>query len=248
MGDIPSKKALITTFNYTGTNSQLEGCINDGNIVRSLLIGKHGYIPSNIVVKTDKDVTSSQNVDTYLTQLLRGAKQGDKFFFHYSGHGTKVKDLNGDEPDGYDEALYCPNKIISDDVLNEIVSKLPACCTLVIIIDACHSGTMIDLPYKWINDNTYENVNSGKAIKADIIMISGCRDNQTSADAYSQQLIGYYGALTCSIVGIMNKVDTQYSWIKLIKDVREDLKSKGFDQVPQLSTNNTKLLNQCVRL
>lgn len=28
------------------------------------------------------------------------------FFFHYSGHGGRVKDSNGDEDDGFDETIY----------------------------------------------------------------------------------------------------------------------------------------------
>jgi hypothetical protein len=31
---------------------------------------------------------------------------GDSIVLHYSGHGTKVKDLNGDEDDGYDEGTF----------------------------------------------------------------------------------------------------------------------------------------------
>lgn len=29
-----------------------------------------------------------------------------RFFFHYSGHGGRVKDTDGDEDDGYDETIY----------------------------------------------------------------------------------------------------------------------------------------------
>lgn len=29
-----------------------------------------------------------------------------RFFFHFSGHGGRVKDVDGDEDDGYDETIY----------------------------------------------------------------------------------------------------------------------------------------------
>lgn len=29
-----------------------------------------------------------------------------RFFFHFSGHGGRVKDSDGDEDDGYDETIY----------------------------------------------------------------------------------------------------------------------------------------------
>jgi hypothetical protein len=36
--------------------------------------------------------------------LVNDVKAGDSLFFMYSGHGTQVKDLDGDEDDGLDEA------------------------------------------------------------------------------------------------------------------------------------------------
>ena len=38
---------------------------------------------------------------------MRGAQPGDAFFFHFSGHGSRVKDTDGDEADGWDETI-CP--------------------------------------------------------------------------------------------------------------------------------------------
>jgi len=42
----------------------------------------------------------------------------------YSGHGTNTRDRNGDEVDGYDEALYVWDGLISDDDMNEILSHI----------------------------------------------------------------------------------------------------------------------------
>merc|ERR1712137_1193460 len=84
--------------------------------------------------------------------LVSGVSSGDKLFFHYSGHGTQVADTDGDEEDGMDEAL-CPadfrvNGVIVDDLLHEVlVRKVPAGVQLTAIMDCCHSGTVLDLPY-----------------------------------------------------------------------------------------------------
>lgn len=57
-----------------------------------------------------------------------------------------------DEVDGYDETL-CPldyeiSGMISDDEVNEtIVRPLPRGVKLHAVIDACHSGSSLDLPF-----------------------------------------------------------------------------------------------------
>jgi Caspase domain len=60
-------------------------------------------------------------------RVVAQSQPGDSIFLHYSGHGTKVPDQNGDEEDGYDEALvpsdYTSAGIILDDDLYEILVK-----------------------------------------------------------------------------------------------------------------------------
>ncbi len=70
----------------------------------------------------------------------------------YAGHGGQTKDLDGDEPDGYDEVIYPvdfrQHGHITDDEMHRImVSPLCAGVRLTAIFDSCHSGTALDLPY-----------------------------------------------------------------------------------------------------
>lgn len=67
--------------------------------------------------------------------LVAGAAPNDSLFFHYSGHGGKVEDLNGDEDDGYDETIYPVDHErsgqIIDDILHDLLVKpLPQGCRL----------------------------------------------------------------------------------------------------------------------
>ena len=70
--------------------------------------------------------------------------------FFYLGHGSQVRDHDGDELDGYDESLlpvdYETEGRILDDELNVIIVRpLPRGATLHAIIDSCFSGTFLDL-------------------------------------------------------------------------------------------------------
>ncbi|KAF9362968.1 Ca(2+)-dependent cysteine protease, partial [Mortierella sp. NVP85] len=64
----------------------------------------------------------------------------------------------GDEADGFDEIIYpCDylrSGIISDDEMYDLMVKdLPAGVQLTALVDACHSGTMLDLPYVYNGDH-----------------------------------------------------------------------------------------------
>jgi hypothetical protein len=61
--------------------------------------------------------------------LVKDAQPGDDLFFHYSGHGSCVEDVDGDESNGQDEVI-CPVNMdpampkrswITDDMIHEIM-------------------------------------------------------------------------------------------------------------------------------
>lgn len=84
--------------------------------------------------------------------LVQGCQPGDSLLFHYSGHGSRQRNFSGDEVDGYDETL-CPldfetqGMIVDDEINATIVRPLPYGVKLHAMIDACHSGTVLDLPF-----------------------------------------------------------------------------------------------------
>jgi hypothetical protein len=84
--------------------------------------------------------------------LVQGVQSGDSLVFHFSGHGSRQRDHNMDEIDGYDETL-CPvdytteGMIVDDEINATIVRPLPHGAKLHAIMDACYSGTVIDLPF-----------------------------------------------------------------------------------------------------
>ena len=92
------------------------------------------------------------NMRRALYWLVQDCQPGDSLVFYFSGRGSQQINYNGDEIDGYDETLcpmdYQTEGIILDIEINEtIVRPLPPGVKLHAIIDACHSGTMLDLPF-----------------------------------------------------------------------------------------------------
>jgi len=80
--------------------------------------------------------------------------------FFFVGHGGRVRDDDwGEEEDGYDETLVpvdyaSAGQIGDDDLYDNLVCAMPEGSTLVALMDCCHSGTVLDLPYKYRADGT----------------------------------------------------------------------------------------------
>lgn len=98
------------------------------------------------------------NITRQLTTFVKKTKKGDIVYLHFSSHGQPVEDINGDEEDGWDEAIvpidayklykkgiYEGKKHLIDDQLNKYIKKLREKIGpsgfLYVIIDACHAGT-----------------------------------------------------------------------------------------------------------
>ena len=90
--------------------------------------------------------TTTKQMRSAIESLVLDAKKGDRVVIQYSGHGSFVPDLDGDEPDGTDECL-CPydvqtNGPITDNELYAIFSKIRKGIRVLMISDSCHSGTV----------------------------------------------------------------------------------------------------------
>jgi hypothetical protein len=231
------KRALLIGINYIGTPYELNGCINDVNGFSDLLSKSYGYTSITIINDTTATKPTRENILSALNDLFVNTKSGDQLFLVYSGHGTQTWDTNGDETDGIDEAIVSSDmNIITDDEIKAVImSKLIEGVSLMAVFDSCNSGTVMDLKYQYVDTPIGTNVITSlqQETAGNVYCISGCADEQTSADAF----IGgkFTGALTWSI---MNTIKTQsgLSWIELIRGTRDLLKRGGYSQIPQLTT------------
>lgn len=245
------KIALGIASNYPNSPSELGGCLNDLDNITEIQINHLGYKKENIIRVAD-DVELKPNRRTMTAQLLKFAQKSyepgvTEGWFHYSGHGSNVVDRNGDESDGRDECMiptdYDDEKnggVITDDDLNSIFSQINPDIRLFVCIDACHSGTMLDLPYRYISG--IKNVVESKLnkIKCRCLMISGCRDNQTSSDAYGlNNTKEWSGAMTSALIYVLKEFDYQLDCWTALKHMRKYLRKQEevFTQVPQMTSN-----------
>jgi hypothetical protein len=237
--NIKNKKALLIGINYIGSPYELYGCIDDANRVKDLLT-KRGF--SEIKILSEKnDIKPTKNVilDEF-KKFIINANSGDVLFFYFSGHGSYILDKNNDETDGRDEMIVSSDiKGVLDDEFKNILSQnMKRDVTIVGLFDSCHSGTMFDLKFNYLDSNNYdkysENIKASET-NGNVIMISGCMDSQTSNEALIYNKV--QGALTWSFIECINKTPN-CSWRELLKSIRDLLKTNNFTQIPQMSTDS----------
>lgn len=171
-----TRRALLIGINYVGHSpGQLSGCHNDvGNMV-DYIKNVHGFQDDNIVLLLDKDgetqPTKANILAAYKT-LVDQCESGDCVFLHYSGHGSKQKDDDGDEEDGFDEVLVpldfkTSGMIRDDDLFDLIIKPMPDGVHLVCLMDCCHSGSILDLPYSFKADGTQTEIQENEKFDKD---------------------------------------------------------------------------------
>jgi hypothetical protein len=108
-----------------------------------------GFKDGEIKTLLDSAATHDSITQAFQTWLVQGVAPQDKVLFYFSGHGSYVKDDNGDEPDGTDEVILPTDTQVAggslknalvDDELGTLLDGLPT-RNVYVFLDSCHSGT-----------------------------------------------------------------------------------------------------------
>jgi hypothetical protein len=248
------KKALLIGIRYFDISGvTLNGCINDIQNINNMLIDAYDYDSSNIIMLRDDSEEYMQptraNILLTLDTIVRQTSNLDEIWIHYSGHGSQIKDNNGDEVDGLDDVLvpvdYQTTGYIADDEILIMIKNIK--CKAIIIFDCCHSGTICDLPWSYeftsSKDESMEYIKSGNndvvIDNKNIYMISGCKDYQTSADTFDNSSNQFVGALTTSLIDCLRYNKHDVDIMTLYRDVCVYLLTFGYKQIPILSSSST---------
>jgi len=219
-----------------------------------------------------------------------------------------VRDPTGNHPSGVLDTI-CPvdfrtnGQIDSDTLHQHLVSRMPPNSTLFVILDCCHSGSALELPFVYRSDddgnvNLMDNLRQGARLLSEandlfdggfgfdkmavaqdlfagatsffrgfkhmgesqppglgednaygvyaqehkmVTMFSGCRDDQTSADANINGTSE--GAMSWAFLETMKRIANP-SYLQALQNTRYHLRQSHYTQVPQLSVGLQLDLNQ----
>jgi len=158
-----NKRALIVAVGQYAPNSSIRpiASVNDVKYIKAAL-RKNGFKETDMDILINARATREAILNS-LAHLSEKAQKGDIIVIHFACHGQQIRDqktieLGKDEDDGYDEALlpydakakynptgYRGEKHLRDDdlypKLAAIRQKIGPGGSLLVLLDACHSGT-----------------------------------------------------------------------------------------------------------
>lgn len=169
------------------------------------------------------------------------------------------------EPDGLDE-IICPvdldwrSKVVKDDDFARIFAQVPDGVNLTVLLDCCHSGQGlrdlsespnrvrgIQAPADIMNRAYGANISTkarGLYVRRDIhtiedqkgALLSGCRSNQTSADAWIQTKRRFMGAFTHYLTDTLEAHNWDMTYENLAAATNAKLDHEGYEQRPELNS------------
>jgi len=244
------KRAFIVGINYIGTRMQLAGCINDARCMHYLLRHRLGFSDDQILFMADDHPDPARrptkaNIIAGLRWLVSDLRTGDSLVFHYSGHGGSQRDVTGTERDGRSETLVPLDSTyagqISDDMINQIIVRpLPQGVRLHAIIDACHSGTMLNLPFRapcvggtmtWHSEYPQHLIASKGTSGGFAVQFSASDDSEFAADTAALSGTGTpTGAATFSFIQAIERKGLSTTYGELVTDMFFCLANAGLAQ------------------
>jgi len=246
------KLALCIGINdFPGTGNDLAGCVNDAQDWENVLV-KRGF---DVKVLTDKQATRS-SILQIMTELLTITDKGDSIIITNSTHGTQIPDNNGDEADGFDEAICVISDdqskidLITDDELWKLFKLKKPGVQLVWIADSCHSGTVTRavgevysgkrrfLPLWTLIKYLINNPVSGKREASfegeewPCLLLAGCQDNEYCYDDYFETRPN--GAFTKTAIEALSKLPMQTTYSDWFRAIKRVLPSTRHPQTPNI--------------
>jgi len=218
---------LICCLDYKKTENPLT-CSYDAKNMKALC---EMVTHVNLKVMMDEECQVDA-VKQAIHEVGSRCKAGDYFIFYYTGHGTNIEDMSGDEADGEDEAFCFVDAdgqvgrdtcFIDDDFAAAVCAAVDEEAQVLVLTDCCHSGSIADLEKDcWAGRKA--------------VSIAGCLDNQTSGD------IGVGGIMTHSMLlaieQLSNDGDDDYSVARLYNETL-DKDNTVFDSKQDITVHST---------
>jgi hypothetical protein len=165
-------------------------------------------------------VASNQSLTTTLSNTLRGAPGDSKILFCISSHGYIATTSHAPhEVSGYSEYVRVGSESFFDFELTKLLAECtPRTCTLFALLDTCHSGTLIDMPFLSTDGVSMRQANCERGMPMPGVCISACSDTELNGEDISDYG-GWGGKLMCAFLDSL-ATNSTVAWLGLYQHVR----------------------------
>ncbi len=280
-----NKLALLVAVGEYAPNSGVGpiASVNDIKYIKAAL-NKNGFVDKNIQTLINAKATKAAILKG-LTDMAVKAKKNDIVVINFGCHGQQIRDqrtieLGKDEDDGYDEALmpydargqYSPTKyrgenhLRDDDLYPKLLAirkKIGADGSLLVLIDACHSGTgtraegfavtrgyPIPFPDPENPIDSVINLSAAEAKQgffetmadsiSNMVVISGSAPQQEN----KQVIVNYeeLGSLSYAFYKAMSELTPGNNYSLLFEKIKATIQSFIPDQMPMIEGNANQVI------
>jgi hypothetical protein len=236
--------------NYPGSKYDLGGCVNDACDWAEAL-DKRGFRTTQLI----DNAATGDGIRTAIKRCFSRARTGDSVIITFSGHGSQVEDVDGDEADGTDECI-CPHDVtkkepITDDELYDLFKARVAGVRFVFIADSCNSGdirkalpssmrarprfmppAVFGAPVELSTASAKRFRRASPPGRSSGLFLSGCRADESS---YDDSFGGRAnGAFTFVALRTLLDLPPNATYSEWFKRIRRELPSKDHKQTPTL--------------
>lgn len=156
MGAEPRRRALLVGIDDYALQQvsarerdfpNLDGAVNDVQLMRDLLLSVYRFRPEEIITLENQAATREAILGSIERDLLHGAQKGDVYLFYFSGHGSQVFNSLSEEEDRMDESIVPADTrggaadIRDKELRRRLQPLLDRGARLTVILDSCHSGS-----------------------------------------------------------------------------------------------------------
>lgn len=262
--------AQIGDYDHIDEHSGAWSKINSNNDIPLIkgALERQNFSSENIAMLKNEQATK-EGILAALDRLISETQKGDIIVFHYSGHGQQIYDDNNDEVDGFDESIvpydaatlyiegvYEGERHLRDDDIGakfkELRQKLGEKGHLLVVMDACHSGTATrgiasargsedQLKPEGFNtsassDQVEEDMIGGSLDQKKLspfVLISGSSASELNYETFDENN-KRVGSLSYAFSKTMAKAEGKLSYAGLFDRIRAEMSSLAPRQTPQI--------------
>lgn len=214
----------------------LEGCVNDCRALYS--VWREMGMERGSAYRLFNEHATRERILDFMAKMaaesVSASAESAEFrcWVHFSGHGGQMPGA-GDamEDDGRDECIYAHGLVpITDNELLQAAAKFAPNAEVLFTIDACHSGTVLDLPSVFGRRGATTAPIFPRGLKdspaATVVCMSACQDRETAGET---ERGGYFTSALISALKeqYAHKDRAAPSAAALFYNVREGVRSRS---------------------